>query len=99
MIGCSLCDFLVSKPQIMSVIPYQLIIRDFEKKIFLKFGSVLAMKQNPHGRNVLVCFKCSTRNTFIIDLGLIVYPHHQNGPWVSEEKDFIEKNCLSKSMV
>lgn len=55
------------------------------------------MKQNPHGRNVLVCFKCSTQNTFIMDLGLIVYPHHQNGPWASEQKDFIEKTVYQKA--
>lgn len=49
------------------------------------------MKQNPYDRDVLVFSKCSIQNTFIIDFGLIVYPHHQNGPWGSEQKDVIEK--------
>lgn len=79
------------------MIPYQIVVIGmFEKNYFLNFENVLAMKQNSHGRKFLVCFKycLQSTNTFIIDLGLIVYPHHKHGSKISEQKDLLKKMCM-----
>lgn len=33
---------------------------------------------------------------FIINLDLIIYPHHKNGPWANEHKNLLKKKCVSK---